>query len=92
MSNDPKKPLTEVPVKKGGKNLPPSRPKPSTPPPSQTPKRNWTTAPNKIIKENRVSSIFLREKLTKRIFLLESMNSGNVYTSSTIWLLFLSFL
>jgi hypothetical protein len=40
MSNDPKKPLTEVPVKKGGKNLPPSRPKPSTPPPSQTPKRN----------------------------------------------------
>jgi len=40
MSNHRKKPLTEVPVKKGGKNLPPSRPKPSTPPPSQTPKRN----------------------------------------------------
>lgn len=66
MSNDWKKPLTEGPVKKGGKNPPPSRPKPPKPPPSQTPKKNWTTAPNKIVKENRGSPYFLKRKIDKK--------------------------
>jgi len=51
MSNGRRKPLNEGTVKKGGQNPPPSRPKPMTPPPSQTPKKTELRRLTRLLKK-----------------------------------------